>query len=53
MSPIFFVSQLISCTDLQADNVNMWMIGPKLGENKAGIRNKDDQHCVTDETWWY
>ena len=27
-------------------------MGPELGEFIAGIRNEDDQQCVTDETKW-
>ena len=36
----------------QADNLNVWVMGPELGEFIAGIRNEDDQQCVTDETRW-
>ena len=43
---------LISCTNLQADNLNVWVMGPELGEFIAGIRNEDDQQCVTGETRW-
>ena len=52
MAPICSVSQLISCTDLQADNSNMWLMGPELGEFIAGIGSENDQHCMTDETRW-
>ena len=37
---------------LQADNLNVWVMGPELGEFIAGIRNEDNQQCVTDETRW-
>ena len=36
----------------QADNLNVWVMGPELGEFIAGIRNEDNQQCVTDETRW-
>ena len=47
-----FVHARIVAFPPQADNLNVWVMGPELGEFIAGIRNEDDQQCVTDETRW-
>ncbi len=41
----------------QADNLNLWVMGPELGEFIAGIRNSEGPPCVHDVTprskWLY